>query len=58
MKDAIKLILELIKMGKGIFKIYRKERNASKKRKIVKAIQNQDLVRLLELNLGRKPKSK
>ncbi|HUU39587.1 MAG TPA: hypothetical protein VMW42_01460 [Desulfatiglandales bacterium] len=58
MKDYVKLILELIKMGKGIFKIYRKERNASKKRKIVKAIQNQDLVRLLELNLGRKPKSK
>jgi len=55
MKDTIKLILELIKMGKGIYKIYRKEKNASKKRKIIKALEKQDLVALRRAIFNRRP---
>lgn len=54
MKNAIKLALELIKLGRGIYKTYRKEKDAKKKKDIKKAIEERDLDRLRDLHLGRK----
>ena len=53
MKDAIKLILEIMSLGKAIYKEYKKVKNASKKKAIRKAIKGKDLDALRKLNLGR-----
>ena len=58
MKDAIKLILEIIMLGKAIFKEYRRAKSASKKKAIRKAVKEKDLNALRKLNLGRDTKSK
>jgi len=55
MKDAIKLILELISLGKVIYKSYKKEKNAKKKKAIKKAVEKRDLDKLRDLILS-KPK--
>ena len=57
MKDAIKLILKIMSLGKAIFKEYRKVKDASKKKAIFKAVEEKDLDTLRRLNLNRKPKS-
>jgi len=53
MKDAIKLILEIIILGKAIFKEYRRAKSASKKKAIRKAVKEKNLDALRKLNLGR-----
>ena len=57
MKDAIKLILEIIGLGKSIYKEYKKVKDASKRKAIRKAIKEKDLNALRKLNLGRDTKS-
>lgn len=52
-KDTIKLILELLKLGREIYKAYRKEKDAKKKKDIKKAIEERDLAALRKLNLSR-----
>jgi hypothetical protein len=53
MKDAIKLILEILSLGKSIYKEYKKVKDASKRKAIRKAIKEKDLDALRRLNLGR-----
>jgi len=54
MKDYVKLILELIKMGKGIFKIYRKEKDIKKKKDFVEAIKELDSKTFKKILFGKK----
>ena len=56
MKDAIKLILEIISLGKLIYKEYRKMKNASKKKAFREAFSEHKLDILRKLNLGRDTK--
>ena len=56
MKDAIKLILEIISLGKLIYKEYRKMKNASKKKAFREAFSEHKLDILRKLNLGRNTK--
>lgn len=57
MKDAVKLILEIIGLGKAIYKEYKKVKDAKKKKAIRKAIKEKNLDDLRRLNLGRNIKS-
>jgi len=54
MKDALKIIGELIKMGYKIFDTYKKEKDANKRKAIKKAIEKRDLAKLNKLVLNRK----
>ncbi len=53
MKDTIKFLLELLKLGKKLISIYRKEKNARKKKKIRQAIVKRDIDALRHLILGK-----
>jgi len=53
MKETIKFLLELLKLGKKLISIYRKEKNARKKRKIRQAIAERDIDALRHLILGK-----
>jgi len=54
MKDYIKLLLELIKIGGSIYKAYKRERNERKRKSIKKAIKERDLEKLNKLITGRR----
>jgi len=53
MKDTIKFLLELFKLSKKLISIYRKEKNARKKRKIRQAVAKHDIDALRHLILGK-----
>jgi len=53
MKDTIKFLLELLKLSKKLVSIYRKEKNARKKKKIRQAIAERDIDALHHLILGK-----
>jgi len=53
MKDTIKLLLEIFKLGRAIYRAYRKEKDARERRKIKEAIEKGDLDALRRLVLGR-----
>ncbi len=55
MKDAIKLILEIIMLGKAIFKEYRRAKVQVRK-SYLEGRQGKDLDALRRLNLGRDTK--
>jgi len=57
MKDYIKLLLELIKIGGSIYKAYKRERNERKRKSIKKAIKERDLEKLNKLITGRRRRS-
>ena len=57
MKDYIKLLLELIKIGGSIYKAYKRERNERKRKGIKKAIKERDLEKLNKLITGRRRRS-
>lgn len=53
MKEKLQLIIELLRFGRQIYDVYKKEKNAKRRKSIEKAIKNGDLVRLTVLILGR-----
>jgi len=53
MKDTIKFLLEILKLSKKLVSIYRKEKNAKKKKKIRQAIVKHDIDALRHLILGK-----
>jgi len=53
MKDTIKFLLELFKLSRKLVSIYRKEKNARKKKKIRKAVIRRDIDTLRHLILGK-----
>jgi len=53
MKDTIKFLLELLKLSKKLVSIYRKEKNARKKKKIRKAVAKRDIDALRHLILNK-----
>jgi len=55
MKEAIKLIGALFGLAKHIFKEYRKGKDAKRKKSIREAAKENDLDKLSELILNRKP---
>ena len=54
MKDAIKLILELLKLGKAIFKEYRKIKDVKSRKNIIKAVEETDSEDFRKLLFGKK----
>jgi len=53
MKDTIKLLLELFKLGRAIYGAYRKAKDAREKKKIKEAVEKGDLDALRRRILGR-----
>ena len=54
MRDYVKLLLELIKLIEGIFKIYRKEKDIKKKKDFVEAIKELDSKTFKKILFGKK----
>ena len=53
-KDYIKLLLELIKIGRAIFKAYKREKNEKRRKSIKEAVKECDLEKLNKLITGRR----
>ena len=50
MKDYVKLILEIIKLGKNLNKTYKREKDVRKKKALLEAIKTENLVRTRKLH--------
>ncbi len=53
MKETIKFLLELLRLGRKLISLYRKEKDARKRKKIHKAIVERDVDALRHLILGK-----
>ena len=54
MKDYVKLILEIIKLGKNLNKTYKREKDVKKKKALLEAIKTENLVRTRKLHFNRR----
>jgi len=54
MKDYVKLILELLKLGKNLNKTYKREKDVRKKKALLEAIKTENLVRTRKLHFNRR----